>query len=67
MGQQLFDGGLALNKKGSLFLKIMYQVRIDIEYYQERLHSALPLNISSIIKSRLLEVSISNAVRPIKL
>ena len=65
MGQQLFDGGFALKK--NLFLKIMYEGHIDIEYYQERLHLALPLNISSIIKSRLLEVSISNAVRPIKL
>ena len=68
LGQQLFDGGFALNKnKDSLFLKIMREGRIDIEYYQERLHLALPLNISAIIKSRLLGVSISNAARPIKL
>ena len=68
LGQQLFDGGFALNKKkDSLFLKIKREGRIDIEYYQERLHLALPLNISAIIKSRLLGVSVSNAARPIKL
>ena len=68
LDQQLFDGGFALNKnKDSLFLKIKREGRIDIEYYQERLHLALPLNISAIIKSRLLGVSISNAARPIKL
>ena len=68
LGQQLFDGGFALNKKkDSLFLKIKRKGRIDIEYYQERLHLALPLNISAVIKSRLLGISISNAARPIKL
>ena len=67
LGQQLFDGGFALNKKkDSLFLKINREERIDIEYYQGRLHLALPLNISAIIKSRLLGVSISNAAKPIK-
>jgi len=67
LGQQLFDGGFALNKKkDSLFLKINREERIDIEYYQGRLHLTLPLNISSIIKSRLLGVSISNVANPIK-
>ena len=67
LGQQLFDGEFALNKKkDSLFLKIKREERIDIEYYQGRLHLALPLNISAIIKSRLLGVSISNAAKPIK-
>jgi hypothetical protein len=67
LGQQLFDGEFALNKKkDSLFLKIKCEERIDIEYFQGRLHLALPLNISAIIKSRLLGVSISNAAKPIK-
>ena len=67
LGKQLFDGGFALNKKkDSLFLKINREERIDIEYYQGRLHLTLPLNISSIIKSRLLGVSISNVANPIK-
>jgi len=67
LGQQLFDGEFALNKKkDSLFLKIKREERIDIEYYQGRLYLALPLNISAIIKSRLLGVSISNAAKPIK-
>jgi hypothetical protein len=67
LDQQLFDGGFALNKKkDSLFLKINSKERIDIEYYQGRLHLALPLNISAIIKSRFLGVSISNAANPIK-
>ena len=67
LGQQLFDGGFALNKKkDSLFLKIKLEEHIDIEYYQGRFHLALPLNISAIIKSRLLGVAISNAGNPIK-
>lgn len=67
LGQQLFDGGFALNKKkDSLFLKIKLEEHIDIEYYQGRFHLALPLNISAIIKSRLLGVAISNAGKPIK-
>ena len=59
--------GLFWIKKDSLFLKITYVGHIGIEYHQERLHLALPLNILAIIKSRLLDVSISNAVSPIKL
>ena len=47
-GQQLFHGGIALNKKkDSLFLKINRKDRLDIEYYQGRLHMDLPLNISA--------------------
>ena len=66
-GQHLFDGGFPLKKKkDSLFLKIKRKERIDIEYYQGRLHVVLPLNISAIIKSRLLGISISNAAKPIK-
>jgi hypothetical protein len=66
-GQKLFDGGFALNKKkDSLFLKINRKDRIDIKYYEGRLHVVLPLNISAVIKSRLFGVSISNAAKPIK-
>ena len=64
-GQQLFHGGIALNKKkDSLFLKINRKDRIDIEYYQGRFHINLPLNISAIIKSRIFGLSISNAAKP---
>ena len=65
-GQQLFHGGIALNKKkDSLFLKINRKDRLDIEYYQGRLHMDLPLNISAIIKSHIFGVSISNVIKPI--
>ena len=45
----------------------MYEWHIDIEYHQERLHLALPLNILAIIKSRFMDLSITNAVSPVKL